>query len=268
VTASSIRSRDNRWRQLGRVGLFWAGYLAVLVLSSVPKGMAPPRWGQLVWGATSALALLILTRTMVRWEGRTARDFGLVLERATARRFLVGVLIGLAVFACPVALIALLTGALRLVPTGGPGGGDVLLTLSTLLALSAMEELGFRGYPLRVLGPLLGGWRAQAVVAEAFALTHVAFGWSWQTIALGVLPSALLFGACAVASGGLAKPIGAHMAVNVAPWAIGEADGTGIWTVAVDASAQTAVAATAQLVSPIVTLIAAGAVWTWQKRAA
>jgi membrane protease YdiL (CAAX protease family) len=268
VPASLTSSRDDRWRQVSRVGLFWIGYLTVLMLLSVSKSMVPARWGQLVWGAMSALALVMLTRTMVRWEGRNARDIGLVLERATARRFLSGALLGFAVFASSVAAIALFTGALRLVPTGGPDGGAALLTLSTLLALAAMEELGFRGYTLRVLGPVLGGWRAQAVVAIAFALSHVAFGWPWQSIALGVLPSAVLFGACAVASGGLAMPIGVHMAVNVARWAVGETDGVGFWTVAVDASAQTSVAATAQLVSPVVTLIAAGAVWTWQAHSA
>jgi membrane protease YdiL (CAAX protease family) len=240
----------------------------VLVVSSVPKNMVPARFGQLVWGATSAIALVMLTRAMARWDGRTARDIGLVLERATALRFLIGAVIGLAVFAGPIALVALFTGALRLVPAGGLDAGHVLLSLSTLLALAAMEELGFRGYTLLALVPVLGSWRAQAIVALAFSLSHVAFGWPWQTIVLGVLPSALLFGACAMASGGLAMPIGVHMAVNVARWAVGENDGAGFWTVAVDPSAQSSVEAMALLVSLLVSLVAAGAVWAWHASAA
>lgn len=267
MSASHIDPQQDRRRQLSRVGLFWAAYLVVLMVASVPKNMAPARFGQLVWGATSAIALVLLTRAMARWDGRTARDIGLVLERSTVLRFLIGALIGLTVFAGPIALLALFTGALRLVPAGGLDARHVLLTLSTLLALAAMEELGFRAYTLRALVPVLGSWRAQAVVALAFALSHVAFGWPWQTIVLGVLPSALLFGASAMASGGLAMPIGVHMAVNVARWAVGETDGAGFWTVAVDPSAQATVQAMALCVSLLVTLFAAGAVWAWYSRA-
>jgi membrane protease YdiL (CAAX protease family) len=102
----------------------------------------------------------------------------------------------------------------------------------TFLALACMEELGFRGYALRTLVRTLGMWRAQAIVAVAFGLTHGAFGWSWINILLGVMPCAHLFGAAATSPRGLAMPIGVHAGVNFAQWAIN--DNSGIWKVAIN----------------------------------
>jgi hypothetical protein len=57
---SAVSARGSR-RVFGRVGMFWGGYLAVLVLASFAKGMAPPQLGQLVWGVVSSVVLVVLT---------------------------------------------------------------------------------------------------------------------------------------------------------------------------------------------------------------
>jgi Type II CAAX prenyl endopeptidase Rce1-like len=101
-----------------------------------------------------------------------------------------------------------------------------------------MEELGFRGYPLRTLVPGLGLWPAQAIVAVAFSLCHLAFGWSWTTILLGVIPSALLFGMAAIASRGLAVPIGLHAGVNLAQSSMSGNSSWGFWKLAMDDQAR------------------------------
>jgi membrane protease YdiL (CAAX protease family) len=139
----------------------------------------------------------------------------------------------------------------------------VLLTFGTLLALSCMEELGFRGYPLRALVPTLGPWGAQALVAVAFALSHFLYGWSWASVVFGVLPSAFLFGAAALASGGLAMPIGLHMALNVAQWSIGEKESTGFFTQTVDQTARARIEQVAPITGMAVILAMAAVLWWW-----
>jgi membrane protease YdiL (CAAX protease family) len=138
--------------------------------------------------------------------------------------------------------------------------------VGTYLALSLMEELGFRGYPLRTLVPTLGPWRAQAIVAVAFALSHIGFGWPLRTVLFGVLPNALLFGAAALASRGLAMPIGLHAALNISRWAVGETDVSGFWTLTVAESGRDRVATSAPFIGIGVTVVATISLWGWYLR--
>jgi hypothetical protein len=81
-------------RPLVHVVLFWGGYLAILFLASMVKGMVPERWGQLVWGLLSAAALLPATLVLLSREGRSVRDVGLDLDGTSALRFFIGCLFG------------------------------------------------------------------------------------------------------------------------------------------------------------------------------
>jgi membrane protease YdiL (CAAX protease family) len=263
--ATALVSRPTSSRALVSVIAFWAAYLALLFGSSFAAGLLPPRWKQLGWGAVSSAALILLTLAMVRRDGRTLRDVGVGIGARSVPRFLAGFGIGLATYAIDVGVIALFVGGLRLVPVTSIDWGGVALTFATLLALSCMEELGFRGYPLRTLVPSLGQWGAQALVAVAFALSHILYGWSWASVAFGVLPSAVLFGAAALASGGLAMPIGLHMALNVAQWAIGEKESAGLFTQSVDPSTRARIGQVAPMIAVAVTLGMAAVLW-WSRR--
>ena len=54
-----------------RVALFLIAYLLILLAASVPKGMTPPPYGDLVWGLVSSIALLALNRAVIaRWPKR------------------------------------------------------------------------------------------------------------------------------------------------------------------------------------------------------
>ena len=189
------------------------------------------------------------------------------MERGTAGRFIAGAGIGFASYGFTVLAVSLAAGPLHFTRSPTPAPGPIGVMACTLLALSAMEELGFRGYPLRTLVRTIGTWRAQGIVAVAFGLSHVAFGWSVQTILLGVVPSALLFGAAALAFRGLAAPIGLHAALNVARWAAGETEAPGFWTLTIDEATSGRVARMAPAIGVAVTLLCALALWRWKARA-
>jgi membrane protease YdiL (CAAX protease family) len=229
----------------------------VLYAAAVPKSMFRGQSGNLVWGVVSCAVLLPLTLLFARYDGRGSRSVGLGFGRGSIPRLSLGVLVGLSVYGLILLLVSVVAGPIRLTPAADVQLGPFLLTACTILILSCMEELGFRGYPLRTLVPALGMWPAQGLVAAAFGLCHLLFGWSWSSILTGVVPCGLLFGMAAAASGGLAMPIGVHAGLNAALWLVGETGTPGLWTTAVDDRAAARVAAVAKGVSVAVVLLAA-----------
>jgi uncharacterized protein len=251
---------------MASVIVFWAAYVAILVGAGFDFGILPARWSRLGWASASSAALLLLTFVMVRREGRMLGDVGIGFGRRSVPLFLVGAVIGFATYALNIAVLATAIGGLHLSRAPTIDWSAVALTVGTILALSSMEELGFRGYPLRTLVPQLGPWAAQALIAVAFALTHRLYEWSWSSIVFGVLPSAILFGAAALASGGLAMPIGLHMGVNFARWALGERGSSGFFTVTVDQAAKARLERIAPVTGIAITLGMAAMLWWWDRR--
>ncbi len=181
-------------------------------------------------------------------------------------RLLLGALIGVAVSALSIVLISFLLGPIRLVPSTSPDAATWLAVIASFLVLSCMEELGFRSYPLRTLIPVFGVWPAQLIIAALFGLSHLIFGWTWQNVVMGVIPSGLLFGIMAVRSNGLAMPIGLHAALNIVYWMIGAKDSPGVWTVSVDPERTAQLTSFAPLVGTVVTLLACVVVARWPPR--
>jgi membrane protease YdiL (CAAX protease family) len=249
-----------------RVAVFLVGYFAILLAASVPKGMVPPRAADVAWGALSSLGILALTALMLRREGRHAAELGIIPDGRSVIRLHIGLGLGLGVYAVTVLAISRLLGLLTFTRMPTPSVSDLAFVVSGFLALSCMEELGFRAYPLRTLTPVIGLWPAQGLTALLFGLGHLAFGWSWASVLLGVIPSALLFGVVAVRSGGLAMPIGLHAALNLASWATGAKAAPGLWMPSVAAPNEARVASLGPIVGLAVTLLAAGAVHTAGRR--
>jgi len=248
---------------LRRVGVFLAAYFLILFVASVPKGMVPRPFADLVWGTLSASGVLALTLWMLRRDRRSRSEIGLAADSGTAARLLAGVLLGVAVYAATVFLSSVLLGPIHLTPLAAPSVGAWALTVASFLALSCMEELGFRAYALRTLIPSIGEWPAQGVTAIAFGAGHLLFGWSWSSVLFGVIPSAILFGVAAVRTGGLSFPIGLHAAVNVASWTIGAKDTPGVWTPSVDPVHEARVGTFAPFVGLGVTLLVAVMLARW-----
>lgn len=246
-----------------RVALFLIGYMLILLAASVPKGMAPPYLADFVWGAVATVAILALTQLFLKREARHLADVGLAADSRTPLRLLIGLAIGAAVYAVTMLVISLTLGPLTVSAARWPSATTWLLTIVSFMVLSCMEELGFRAYALRTLAGAIGTWRAQAVIAVAFGLSHIAFGWSPAAVVMGVIPSALLFGAVASRSNGLAMPIGLHAMLNIAQWSVGEKDTPGIWALSVEPSQSHAIGTYAPFVGIFVTLLGVFVIWKW-----
>ena len=86
-----------------RVARFLVGYLLILLAASVPKGMTPPRYADLVWGVVASLALLVLTRVVLAREQRSPREVGLAPDALSVWRLLAGAAInGWTLFSPPI----------------------------------------------------------------------------------------------------------------------------------------------------------------------
>ncbi|MBA2291933.1 MAG: CPBP family intramembrane metalloprotease [Gemmatimonadales bacterium] len=250
----------SRGRVAGHVGGFWVGYLVILTVCGLLKGFLPPRVAPLAWGGVSTLGLLGMTFWLLRREGRTAEMVGLRWSATSLRRFVAGLILGAGVYAIILLMTSLIAGPLDISRAVRPTGFALLTVVATTLALGAMEEVGFRAYPLLTLVESLGKWWGQLIVAVAFALTHVLYGWSFSTVALGVFPSALLFGAAAVATRGIACPFGVHVALNLCQWAMGEKGEPGVWHITLGNASEAKVAALAPTIAFIVVSVSAIAV--------
>jgi membrane protease YdiL (CAAX protease family) len=245
-----------------RVVLFWASYLAILWLAAIPKGLVPAPWDDLVWG----LVAVPLVWLVSRWMSSHTADEPRGPRTAHGRwpGFFIGLGVGAATYAATVWAVSLVATPITLIPATLPTTRAMAIAVLTVLALAYMEELGFRGYPLRTLTRAFGTERAQIIVAFAFAAMHLVFGWSWQMTVFGVLPSALLFGAAAARSGGLAMPTGVHAALNLARLMTGERGTVAIWTIQIDPARTGRVEAMAPWIGLAVTVFATAALWSWR----
>jgi uncharacterized protein len=176
-------------------------------------------------------------------------------------RLVTGIAIGLASFAVILLLINIVAGPMRLT-RGTASPGSIVISGCSILALACMEELGFRGYPLRILVRTLGMWQAQAIVVVAFSLCHVAYGWSWVNIVLGVMPWALVFGMAATSSCGLAMSLGVHAGINFAQSAVN--DNSGIWKLVFNDQLRTRIGLASRIINIAVTLFVAFLFWRFQ----
>jgi len=120
-------------------------------------------------------------------------------------------------------------GHVRWVRSEGVGSLQIATSLTIYFLLSCREELAFHGYPLQRLMPAFGLWGAQSIVALVFAVEHVAGGSTWVQALFGASVGSLLFGMAAIATRGLAVPIGLHAAWNFGDWMRGGKGSSGLW---------------------------------------
>jgi membrane protease YdiL (CAAX protease family) len=217
-----------RWRALGRVLLFFILCAVLLAWTAGVQRRFPGLPPGLFIGAITSLGTLVLTGLFLRWEGLRLEDVGATITRRSPYRFAIGFILGLLLVALNMAIVGFV-GHIRWVRTQGVGFPDIATTLIIYLLLSCREELAFHGYPLRRLYRLFGLWAAQSVVALVFAIEHVAGGYTWENALVGAGVGSLLFGMAAIATRGLAVPIGLHVAWNFGDWIRGGKGSGGVW---------------------------------------
>ncbi|KAA9132534.1 CPBP family intramembrane metalloprotease [Marinihelvus fidelis] len=229
-------TRSNRTSGLLPVLLFWAGYVAITLAVGFATALLirSEVWQLTAWGFISSAGLIVLTRFFIKKDAPGGKDPGLAVSRAAWGNLSLGLLIGVVSFGVHVLIVSLFAGPVRFEVVPGVGAMVVIIFFARFLATSCMEEIGFRGYALQRLEEGMGTWWAVIVTAVVFGLSHLLYGWSLQTILLGVIPGGLLWGMSAVATRGIAMPIGLHAAWNFAGWSAGNRSEAGLLSMVID----------------------------------
>jgi membrane protease YdiL (CAAX protease family) len=218
----------SQWRSLGRVLLYLFGCAFVLALTaSLPLARRGPAQDLFI-GSIASLGSFALTILFVRWDGLRLRDVGAMPNSKSPGLLAIGFLLGLSLVALHSYFLGV-AGHVHWVRASGARADQAGLILLGYLFLSAREELAFHGYPLRRLQNRFGVWGAQAMIAAAFALEHIAGGWPYAQALWGAATGSVLFGMASIATRGLAVPIGIHAAWNIGDWVRGNRAEVGLW---------------------------------------
>lgn len=220
--------RLHRWVGVTRVVLFMVSCANVLAAIAPMTPKLPSQWSQVALGAATSLAAFGLTALFARWDRIQLKDVGAAVSWPSLLRVAIGFLIGVILVGLQSSIVGL-AGHVRWKRVGVLEFSGAGVALLAYLALACREELAFRGYPLRRLDWFLGPYAAQLLIALAFGAEHVAGGYTWTNALLGVSAGSLLFGMVALATRGLAVPIGLHTAWNFGQWAIGGKEVPGLW---------------------------------------
>jgi membrane protease YdiL (CAAX protease family) len=211
------------------------------------------------------LAAFGLTILFLYWDRLRLNDVGAAADRFTPVRLLTGFLMGLVVVTLW-ASISAATGYVRWERGSEIGFLAPFSALVAYLALSCREELAFHGYPLRRLQRPLGVWGAQLFVAFVFAVEHRLGGYSWPNALFGAGVGSLLFGMAAIATRGLAVPIGLHAAWNFGQAMLGLRGQPGLWKAIVEPGQEERTETATMIVYVVVIASATLAFWLWHRR--
>jgi uncharacterized protein len=261
-----MENRFRPWVGLGRVLLFFIACAALLATIAPIERQIPLLPPGLFTAAAASLATLVLTAAFVRWEGLRLEDVGAAISRKSPLRFGIGFLLGFLLVAAHVSIEAF-AGHVRWVRSEGVGLPEIATSMIVYVLLSCREELAFRGYPLRRLYSLFGLVSAQLIVALVFAVEHVAGGSTWENALFGAGVGSLLFGMAAIATRGLALPIGLHSAWNLGDWMHGGKDMSGLWRPVIVEGFQSRADRAGMIGYVVVMLAATLGFWCWHRKA-
>jgi hypothetical protein len=162
-----------------------------------------------------------------KWERLQLQKVGVVPNKKTLRKVIIGFGIGLFMTLLQPAFVLLL-GHYKMAQSSSISSYTIIFYLTLYVLVAIREELAFRGYPLFSLNYGFGLWISQLITFVIFSLEHIAGGMTWAQAFLGAGTGALLFGFAALKTKGIALPIGLHTAWNFGQWCLGFKKETGI----------------------------------------
>ncbi len=221
-------------RTAGRVALFmFLCAVGVVVAGPIAKQI-PADPAELAIGLFTSVWAFALTIAFVRWDRLSLADVGAAFTKRSVTKALLGFSLGLSILGAWAVLCAI-AGPVTWQGTKDASLGALGVFTLAYVLLACREELAFHGYPLRRLDRSFGMWFAQILVALVFVAEHRLGGMSWERSLLGPGVGSLLFGMAAMATRGLAIPIGLHAGWNIGHWSLGLKGNTGFWQGAVPA---------------------------------
>ena len=250
-----------------RALLFLISCPVILIFTGPLTRTVSPEAGPLLVGSIASALSFALTLLFLRWDGLRLRDVGAAATTGTASRLAFGFGIGIAIVSLQ-DLVIYFGGHAHWLRDPSHPSSLILLALAGYATLALREELAFRGYPLRRLEAAWGMWPALILMTVAFILEHAAGGWSWSRAFLGPPTGALLFGMAALATRGLAVPLGIHAAFNSAQWFMGQKETAGPFKLLIDPGFSNRAETLAYAAYLTGTLSVTFAFWLWHSRRA
>jgi uncharacterized protein len=210
--------------------VFWILFVTLLFGMGSITPLFSKTYYTLATGVFGSLIALVITRLFLWREKKSFRDVGLYITKSSLPKFLLGFLIGTVIIGLMVLVLVNFT-TMRFTRNNVHFEYAVYIGYLAIFPLALMEELAFRAYPFVRLNQKLGFRLTQVIVAIAFALYHVAAGQSVYSSFLGPGIWAFTFGLLAYWSGGIAMPLGLHVAANLLQSIIGLKTTPGsLWT--------------------------------------
>jgi len=152
----------------------------------------------------------------VRLARHSWAELGWRAERGIVRALVRGCVVGGMAAALAVALTVVPGGArLRFAPHWSAYLGTAAPVALGLLAAALVEELAFRGFPLRRLANVLGAWRATLFLAVLFGAAHVLNPGAGPFGILNVALAGIWLSIAFFSPGGIALGWGLHFGWNL-----------------------------------------------------
>ena len=209
--------------------LFCVVFTGIFVILSFSKSFVADKFERIAHGVIGTCAAVFTTFIFVKFDNTNFADIGLKLEKQSLVRFFLGVLAGILLMGI-LSLSVITFSHFKIEPNSNSNFLNFLFYTLPLIPLAFMEEIAFRGYPLRKLKEQKGVRYAIIITSVLFGMYHIANGWTIQNSVLGAGVWGIIYGIAAVYSNGIAMPTGVHYAANLTTAAFGITPGpSNIW---------------------------------------
>jgi uncharacterized protein len=205
----------NQTSSILKIGGYWILFLVLLIPVTSQSGAVFSRHVHgFTFGIFGTAIAVLITWLFIKVEKKTFKNFNLVWKKETLPKFFKGLAIGIASFSL-ITLILVVFAGLKIEKNPEAINPWIWFWYLAIIPSAFMEEIVFRSYPLLKLNETFGLRLTQIFVSIAFALYHIALGWSALTAFLGPGIWALIFGIAAITSKGIALPTGIHVGLNL-----------------------------------------------------